>query len=125
MHRLIWVILCALPLTLTAAPTHLTEFFWDALATHHDTTPMDDLLGYRIYCGQESGKYTIERSLEASTTVEKITDVVKEDGHYYCALTGYNPKGEGEYSNEVSFFLQNEQATPPNVPGVPGGFGVR
>ena len=128
MHRLIWVILCALPLTLTAAPTqNVTQFVFGRVTQNEDGTPLDDLTGRKIYCGVQSGEYNIERDFpDANIQQTLISSVVTEDGTYYCAETAYNSQGhESNYSNEVSFFLIDGQARPRPVPAAPIGFDLK
>ena len=67
---------------------------WDA-----STNP--DVLGYKLYCGTESGDYPYVDDVGDATTWT-ISDV-DVGVPYYCVVTAYSRDTESGFSNEVSF----------------------
>jgi len=112
------------PLVFAANPT---KFYWTPPTTNVDGSPLTDLAGYKVYCGNASGNYTIIKDtgmlLPTPTEVEYlISNVIPggQDKTWYCVVTAYDDAGnESGYSNEVSFPLDQV------VPVAPGAFGVR
>ena len=83
----------------TAYSANLT-LAWDA-----NSEP--DLIGYRVYCGESSGNYTVNHDITSSdpndpppTTCE-ITGL-KEGEKYFFAAKAISKKGESAYSQEIS-----------------------
>ena len=118
-----------LPLTLSATPTPaLNEFYWSAVNTTVNGAPLENLAGYRIYCtGNPQQPYALSFEVpNPLTTSLPVTDVVHNDGQYYCAITAYTTTGlESNYSQQISFFMNEGQVTNPAIPAAPGSFGVR
>ena len=73
---------------------------WGASTTHVDESSLDDLAGYKIYAGSESGKYTTVFYV-GNVTTYKINDL--PPGTYFFVVTAYSKSGfESAFSNEVS-----------------------
>jgi len=73
---------------------------WDASTTHADGSSLDNLAGYKIYAGTESGKYTTVFYVGNVTTYE-IDNL--PPGIYFFVVTAYSKSGfESAFSNEVS-----------------------
>jgi len=118
------------PLVFAANPT---VFVWRP-PTNPNGSPITDLAGYRVFCGTQSritggpGAYTIIKDTgmqlpdQNGEVVYPINNVIPpgQDTTWYCAVTAYDVNtNESEFSNEVSFFLDQL------APAAPGGFGVR
>lgn len=94
-------------------PIKKTILSWDAPTTNMDGTPLTDLMGYKIYCGNTTGNYTIIRDV-SNVTQYLLTNLFTAGGVYYCAVTAYDSFGnESDYSNEVNF---NYKLTKPKSP---------
>lgn len=80
-----------------------------------DANKEPDLAGYRIYQGNESGKYVKVAEVIKSSTSVKI-DVLPEDGRkVFFAATAIDVDGnESGYSNEVSWKVPDSVA--PSAP---------
>jgi len=94
-----------------------------------DGTPLTDLGGYKVYCGQQSGQYTVVKDVGIPTTTTSTGDIMypirnvlppQTSATWYCAVTAYDQVGnESDYSNEVSFPFD----TLP--PAAPSGLGTQ
>jgi hypothetical protein len=80
----------------------------------------NDLAGYKIHYGNETGNYKAHLKLPLSDIVDTenptfdINYVVATDGHYYYAVTAYDEVGnESGYSNEVNFTI--DKSSPETV----------
>jgi hypothetical protein len=74
---------------------------WTAPTTNEDGSPLEDLAGYRIYYGNESGNYSYVVDLGDYTTVE-IDNLSNKT--WYVTVTAYDYFGnESDYSNEISY----------------------
>src|SRR3990167_8212526 len=111
-----------------AVAANKTLFYWTPPTTNVDGTPLTDLSGYKVYCGNSTGNYTIAKDTrmqlpKVSGEVEYlISNVIPAAGdkQWFCALAAYDDAGnESGYSNEISFFLDAVQ------PDVPTGLGVK
>lgn len=96
----------------SAAVVRIT-FAWDA---NSET----DLAGYRLYSSYQQGQYTkgnyIQQVGLATTCQEEIEIDIGEV--FYFVLTAFDTEGnESEFSNEVSFFLQD--GSPGIAPAAP------
>ncbi len=65
---------------------------WDTPEFNEDDTALTTLAGYRIYFGQESGKYTDSVTISGNTTTAMIRNLPKE-GTIYFAATAFNSYG--------------------------------
>jgi hypothetical protein len=89
-------------------------FQWNPVTTVGDPPigPIYNLQGYKFYCGNSPGVYTIVKDIFMiqpeldGKNYYKIADVVQTDGLYYCAVAAYNPIGESGKSNEIFFVLR-------------------
>lgn len=105
--------------TITARAANPTELYWTAPTTNDDGTPLTDLAGYRLYCGNATGTYTaiVDTGM---TTVYPLSSIVGISGTYYCIVKALDITGnESKPSNEVSFLYDTVG------PGAPAGLGVR
>ena len=74
---------------------------WTAPTTNEDGSPLEDLAGFRLYYGNESGDYLYVTDVGNYTTVE-IDDL--SDDTWYVTVTAYDVFGnESEYSNEINY----------------------
>jgi fibronectin type 3 domain-containing protein len=67
--------------------------------------PSKDLsvMGYRIYYGTQSGKYTHTVRVTGRLTAEAVVENLEEGKTYFFAVTSYDAKGkESAYSAEVT-----------------------
>ena len=66
------------------------------------------VISQKIYCGAETGVYTLTFDIPDGTTDEKIiSELNLENGRHFCALTASNFTDESVKSNEVSFVWFN------------------
>lgn len=73
---------------------------WTAPTTNEDGTPLEDLAGYRLYYGTQSGQYSQVVTVGSFTTAE-ISDLPA--GTYYVTVTAYDIYGnESDFSNEIN-----------------------
>ncbi len=79
-----------------------TTLQWMPPTQNENGSPLTDLTGYKIYYGNESGKYQTSIQIDnpgiAIYVVENLTP-----NTYYFVLTAINSSGvESQFSNEVS-----------------------
>ena len=120
--RLILAFLLLLATTAFAA-TQKQYLVWTPPTTNVDGTPLTDLGGYNVYCGNQSGNYTVVKDVGNPPTnangdvVYALKNILPANTSqtWYCAVTAYDLMGnESDYSNEVSFPLD---LLPPTAPG--------
>jgi len=127
MKKYLLLIALLLPLTMTFGAIK-TEFNWTAPLTNEDGTPLIDLVGFKFYCGTNSGAYTTSSVIpDAAATSVLIADIVPEDGQaYYCAAVAYNTYNiESVYSNEVYIGTLINGAIDIKVPVAPFALGIQ
>lgn len=74
---------------------------WEAPVARADGSPLNDLAGYRIYYGTNTGSYTSSVDIGPSTTC--VIDDLATGSTYYFVVTSYDSSGnESELSNEIS-----------------------
>ena len=72
-----------------------------------DANNEPDLIGYRVFCGESSGAYTISHDVTSSNpdhpppTTFEFTGL-EEGKTYYFAAVAYNENGQSDYSQEIS-----------------------
>jgi hypothetical protein len=72
---------------------------WTAPSTNEDGSPLNDLVGYKLYYGTQPGQYSKILNVGNYTTAE-IGDLAS--GTYYLAVTAYDIYGnESGFSNEI------------------------
>ena len=102
----------------TAYSANLT-LAWDA-----NSEP--DLIGYRVYCGESSGNYTVNHDITSSDpndpppTTYEFTGL-EEGKTYYLAAKAISQTGESAYSQEISYTVP---AAPVDPDGDNDGFTV-
>jgi hypothetical protein len=73
---------------------------WSAPTTNEDGSLLDDLAGYKLYYGTQSGYYTEVIRVGAFTTAE-ISNL--DVGTWFIAVTAYDYWGnESDFSEEIS-----------------------
>jgi hypothetical protein len=101
-----------------AATTDMTlQLFWNAPTTNRDSSPLQDLAGYKLYYGESSGNYTTSVDVGKPTT---YTLPGLEVGHtYYMAVSAYDTAGnESALSAELIIVMtptgpREQVSTPP------------
>lgn len=72
---------------------------WAAPTTNEDGSRLNDLAGYKLYYGTQSGQYSQVITVGAYTSAE-VGDLAA--GTYYLAVTAYDIYGnESDFSNEI------------------------
>ena len=72
---------------------------WTAPTTNEDETPLEDLAGYRLYYGTESGYYSNVVNVGNYTSAE-LSNLATET--WYLAVTAYDYFGnESELSDQI------------------------
>ena len=75
-----------------------------------DANNEPDLIGYRVFCGESSGAYTISHDITSSNadhpppTTCEFTGL-EEGKTYYFAAAAYNENGQSDYSQEISYTI--------------------
>ena len=72
-----------------------------------DANNEPDLIGYRVYCGESSGNYTISHDITSSNPNEPPPTTceftgLEEGKKYYFAAIAYSDNGQSGYSQEIS-----------------------
>jgi len=94
-------------------PTSIT---WSAPTTNADGSAITDGAGFRVYCGNISGNYTLAQDILGWQNTRYDIPVLA-DGDYYCVVTAYDIAGnESAYSTEASFMV--DKTTPATVSNV-------
>ena len=95
------VVTCSFSMMNGAAFAANLTLAWDA-----NSEP--DLVGYRVYCGESSGKYTVSHEITRSDpnkpppTTYEFTGL--EGGRkYYFAARAFSDGGQSDYSQEISY----------------------
>ena len=108
-----------------------SEFIWDPVTTNEDATPCTDLAGYKIYCGNTAGTYSITKDTGLPTIQTDgaihypMTSVLPADGQlktWYCAAKAYDASQNlSKFSNEIFFVARDGviDIVPPSAPGNP------
>ena len=117
-------ILCSLALALTLytgiAWGTPTQFGIVPPTTFEDGTPLpiSFIGGYKIYCGNTYGAYTIVKDIGLiapsadGTVYYNISNVLNAVGKYYCVCTDYTIlETESAYSNPIFFVLNADGTT--------------
>ena len=79
--------------------TNTLMLSWTAPTTNEDGTPLEDLAGYRLHYGTESGKYLYVVDVGKYTSAE-LDDLAPDT--WYVAVTAYDYLGnESDFSNEI------------------------
>ena len=74
---------------------------WTAPTTNEDGSPLEDLAGYRIYYGNESGNYFYVAEI-GNSTAAKLSNL--SDKSWYVVVTAYDFFGnESSFSNEINY----------------------
>jgi len=74
---------------------------WSAPTANEDGTSLQDLAGFKIYYGRESGNYTNEIRIDNESVTTYLVDNLTPDTYYFVA-TAFNDDGiESRYSGEA------------------------
>ncbi|MFZ0728271.1 MAG: MopE-related protein [Desulfobacterales bacterium] len=79
-----------------------------------------DLIGYRIYCGESSGHYTVNHDITGTdpdvppSTTCKFTGL-EEGRKYYFAAIAYSENGQSGYSPEISYTVPAAAVDPDDI----------
>ena len=103
---------CRLLLYLFIVTTSLVSYPNSSAAARRVTLEWDannepDLIGYRVFCGESSGAYTISHDITGSDpdhpppTTFEFTGL-EEGKTYYFAAVAFNENGQSDYSQEIS-----------------------
>lgn len=101
--RVLSLFAIALFFSLTAAKGYAAD-----LTVAWDPNSEPDLIGYRIYCGESSGTYTVNHDITSTdpgarpATTCKFTSL-EEGKKYYFAAVAYSENGQSGYSQEISY----------------------
>jgi hypothetical protein len=77
----------------------------------------DDLAGYSVYYGIQSGNY--DSVIDVGNVVQYTVSNLEPDTHYYCAVTAYDTSGnESNFSEEVGS-ITSEDPPPESPPDPP------
>jgi len=88
-------------------------FTWDMPTVNEDGTPINDLAGAKIYCGNATGVYNLPVDVG---NVSTYTDNVFPEGDHYCAMTAYDTSGnESAKSADVFFTYRVAPGVPTNL----------
>ncbi|MEL7535612.1 MAG: putative Ig domain-containing protein [Pseudomonadota bacterium] len=92
----------AFSITVVQSATGSITLSWSAPTENSDGTPLNDLAGYKIYYGTQSGNYTTTIDVnDAGLTAYVIEELVA--GTYYIVATSVNSAGvESLFSAEVT-----------------------
>jgi len=89
-------------------------FTWDMPTTNTDGSPLTDLAGARIYCGTETGVYSLFADPGNVTTY--TTTAFPKEIPQYCVMTAYNTSGnESVWSVERNFTYRLRPGAPINL----------
>ena len=104
-----------------------SDFKLDPPTTNEDGTALIDLAGYKFYCGNAKGNYTLNKDagmLYPGTDgicYYDIGNIIPQDGIWFCVATAYNMSGkESKYSNEIFFTVSGGSISTvsPSAPGL-------
>jgi hypothetical protein len=113
MKKLISILVLFLGLAMILPNIAFAESFfaWDKPTLNEDGSPLVDLGGYEIYCGQSSGDYSIVKDAGLVPDNEGVCEypignVIPQDGAWYCAGKVYDQMGnKSRFSNETFFVV--------------------
>ena len=92
---------------------------WTPPLVNNDGTPLNDLAGYVLYYGLESGNYTNSIDIGNVTTYQLYS--LPERTTYYFTVTAYDTSGnESGYSNQVARYIPPSSDTPDTPSSDPG-----
>ena len=79
-----------------------------------EPNPEPDLIGYRVFCGESSGHYSITKDVNSNNPGETLPTTfeftgLEEGKKYYFAAIALSDSGKSDYSQEISY---NVPATP-------------
>ena len=107
MKNIIKISILALFFLLSAYPAlAATKLTWGASS--------GTIVGYRIYYGLSSGKYTGMEEIGNVTQYPLAELPLQEKTTYYLAVTAFNNNGESKASNEIAYYCPD--STPPSPP---------
>ena len=83
----------------------------------NDPAPAEGVLFHTVFCGTETGAYTIEQDVTMPATELLLSNVLPGPGIYVCSATATNIIGESGFAIETNPFaaIQSEAGGPPDV----------
>lgn len=102
MKRLLLALVLVFAFTGVVYPATVTKTFtWQAPTTNMDGSVLEDMDGYRLYCGSKSNSYG---TIPIVDTKQTTAIHAFGDGTYYCNVTAYDTSGnESAFNGEVTF----------------------
>jgi len=82
----------------TSITVDLNKAFFSWTWADTGDTPAD---GFRVLCGQTSGKYTQAAMYPADARLAPVRDTVPSLGRWFCKVVAFNIIGEGSESSEL------------------------
>jgi len=85
-----------------------------------DANSEPDLIGYRVYCGESSGNYSVNHYITSSNPSEpppttcEFADL-EEGKTYYLAAKAISQTGESDYSQEISYTVPAALVDPQDI----------
>jgi len=74
---------------------------WTAPTQNEDGTSLQDLAGFKIYYGRESGNYTNEIRIDNETVTTYLVDNLTPDTYYFVATAFNDAEIESRFSGEA------------------------
>ena len=110
-RQIITLILSASLLLLALFPAHLAA---SAFTLAWDPNTENDLAGYKVYYGTQSGSYDF--AIDAGNTTYYTVTRLEPETRYYFALTAYDTsRNESDFSWEVSAVTGNDPDPAPST----------
>ena len=125
--KLVILVMVFLALCLWGDKVLASDFKLVPPTTNEDDTALIDLAGYKFYCGNAKGNYTLNKDagmLYPGTDgicYYDIGNIIPQDGIWFCVATAYNMSGkESKYSNEIFFTVSGGSISTvaPSTPGL-------
>lgn len=90
---------------------------WDSSTTSADGSQLNDLAGYKVYYGTESGNYS--GSIDVGNVVTYQVNNLSPGATYYFVATAYDTTGnESQYSAEINKTFPGSDTAYPVISGV-------
>ncbi|MGX5172747.1 fibronectin type III domain-containing protein [Aliikangiella sp. IMCC44653] len=88
--------------------TGMASVSWNPPSTNTDDSPLEDLIGFKIYVGESVETLSPKVTIDDPQTYSHVIDELKPNTTYYFAVTAINSQGiESDYSNIANKFTGN------------------